>query len=113
MLIKLLLMCRETDITCFSDSLDDVKRLFETCTPTVIDFFQRSCFTSTKFCSRIDTLDWHREGEKDVMTVIRNDYSFAELAYLNRVLADGRESHVFDWLWDKLRLGLGDSEKSK
>ena len=42
--IKILLMCKETEITSFVNSLDDMSRLFKSSNPTLNDFFENSCF---------------------------------------------------------------------
>ena len=43
-LIKILVMCKETEITSFVNSLDDMSRLFERSNPTLNEFFAESCF---------------------------------------------------------------------
>ena len=49
MLIKISLQCRETDITSFVNSLDDMSKLFTTFNPTLNEYFEQ-CFTETKRC---------------------------------------------------------------
>jgi len=57
LLMKISILCQETEINTFVDSLDDVDNLFQSANPIVSEFFEHS-FVETSYCKEIETLDW-------------------------------------------------------
>ena len=55
LLIQISLLCRETEITTFVNSLDDLNELFVRINPNLNLLFEKA-FTETRFCDQIDTL---------------------------------------------------------
>ena len=60
------MMCRENAINNFVDNLDDIKILFTSMSPAVVDLFEES-FKKTRFTDEVSNVDW-RIG--DAMEVI-------------------------------------------
>ena len=56
-LIKLSLLCKETEITSFVDSIDDLEILLINANPVSVTLFERS-FTETRYCKEVETVDW-------------------------------------------------------
>jgi hypothetical protein len=52
-LIALAMLCRESDITNFVNSLADVSILFKKFNPTLGDFFDKTCFLRPRPCENI------------------------------------------------------------
>ena len=57
MLIKLSLMCQETELTCFVDSIDDLEILLVQANPISTSLLDKA-FTKTRYCEEIETVDW-------------------------------------------------------
>ena len=81
-MIKISMKCRESDITNFVNSQDDMKKLFETINPILSNFFDNHCFLKSKYCMKIDTLDWKVNNE-ETLIVLRSNKSFFSTEELN------------------------------
>ena len=87
-LIQLSLLCRETEITTFVKTLDDLNMLFKKVTPILHRFFDQA-FAVTRHCEKIDTLDW---VSTERHRVIPNNASFVSAEVINQMLKD--QKHV-------------------
>ena len=56
-LLKLALLCEETTLTTFVDSIDDLQILLTYQNPTINVLFDKA-FTSTKYCEDIESIDY-------------------------------------------------------
>ena len=62
-LIKLSLLCEETEITSFVDSIDDLEILLINANPVSVTLFERA-FTETRYCKEVETVDWMSANQK-------------------------------------------------
>ena len=104
MLIEISLFCKETDITSFVNSLDDMSRLFQNFNLTVNKFFGQ-CFTESKFKGRIN-LDWQSTSSNESFKVLRYNSSIIDTEGLNKYMAIDKGGHICQklkkWLMRKL-----------
>ena len=56
-LIKLSLFCKETELTSFVDSIDDLNILLNNSNPILNEFFEHSFF-ETSYCEEIEAVNW-------------------------------------------------------
>ena len=63
-LIKLSLLCEETEITGFVDSIDDLEILMSNSNPITKELFE-AAFTETRYTKKIDTADWTTPNSKE------------------------------------------------
>ena len=68
-LIQISLLCRETEITTFVNSLDDLNELFTKVSPMLDKFFSQA-YCDSRHCEEIDTLEWN---SNDSQVVIRHN----------------------------------------
>ena len=62
-MIKLSLLCEETEITAFVDSIDDLEILMSNSNPITKELFE-AAFTETRYTKKIDTADWTTPNSK-------------------------------------------------
>ena len=62
-LIRIALLCSETDISDFIDTVDDMQELFSKFSPDVKALFD-SATLQTNYCRKIDRLKWYPKDEK-------------------------------------------------
>lgn len=62
-MIKLSLLCEETEITGFVDSIDDLEILMQNSNPITKELFE-AAFTETRYTKKIDTADWTTPNSK-------------------------------------------------
>ena len=93
-MIKISLLCRETDVTNFVNSLDDMSKLFKCFNPTLGEFFERSCFIQTKVCQEIQNLNWARTHENDIK-VLEGNFTLVNEDILNEKLEQEVDGHIF------------------
>ena len=62
-MIKLSLLCEETELAAFVDSIDDLEILLKNTSPITMDLFE-AAFTETKYCKQIETANWTTEHGK-------------------------------------------------
>ena len=84
-LIKISLLCAETEICSFLNVFDDLKALFDRYSPDLQDLFQKAEFT-TVYCKKIDVL---KLSSNDEQQVIRDDQSFIKKNQLQRKIDKG------------------------
>ena len=57
LLIKISLQCRETELTSFVDSTDDLDILLSNNNPILNELFENA-FVETSYCKKIETIKW-------------------------------------------------------
>ena len=93
-LIKISLFCRETDITNFVNSLDDMSKLMKSFNPTLNEFFENSCI-QTKQCRAVKALEWVVGDTSADIKVLESNDSLIDEAQLNKKLAKEKDGHIF------------------
>ena len=56
-LLKLALLCEETSLTTFVDSIDDLQILLSNPNPAIHELFDKA-FTQTKYCEDVESIDY-------------------------------------------------------
>ena len=62
-LIKMSLLCEETELTSFVDSIDDLEILLIQANPVTNSLLEKA-FTATRYCDDIETVDWMSASKK-------------------------------------------------
>ena len=88
-LIRLTMLCAETDITCFVNNIVDLGLLFKNENPIINSFFESHSFIQTNNSSNIDTVIWKSNAKKKLL---RYQHSFTNEQELNSRLTNTRES---------------------
>lgn len=60
--MEIAMMCQENSVNNFVDNLQDIKILFDSMSPAVVEFFENG-FNETRFTKTIKNLDW-KQGEQ-------------------------------------------------
>ena len=55
--MEIAMHCSENSVNNFVDNLDDIKILFTSMSPAVVDFFENG-FNETRFTKKIKNLEW-------------------------------------------------------
>ena len=71
-LVRISLLCSETDISNFIDTVDDMQELFTRFSPDIKALFA-SATLKTNYCKKIDRLKWHPHDDE---IALRSDQSF-------------------------------------
>ena len=89
LLIQISLLCRETDITMFVNSLDDLNELFVKINPKLNMFFE-SAFTDTKYCKQLDTLE---SDQIDELVVVPSSNSYINANELIKLMQNQKHEN--------------------
>ena len=57
MFIKILMYCREFEITSLVNDIKDMERLFKTYNPMLGKVFDEKCFLTNNFCKKTESID--------------------------------------------------------
>ena len=55
--MEIAMLCQENSTKDFVENLDDIKILFTSMSPSVVEFFENG-FSTTRFSRKIKNLDW-------------------------------------------------------
>ena len=86
------MLCDENSVNNFVDNLQDIKILFASLSPAVVEFFENG-FNETRFTKSIKNLDWKLGDQLEVIGQMDSAISEKEA---NKLVTKGKDSQKTD-----------------